>query len=338
MSVRVGIAGYGTAGRYFHAPLLKGCGFEVVAIQTTNEGRTQHATGDFPNSKIVRTIEQLVAIDLDLVVVASANIVHAEQAIAAINAGIAVVVDKPMGRTLAETRKIIDAGLAANVSVTTFFNRRWDSDALTIKRVLKSGVLGEVHRLDSRFERFRPEINATSWGENMSAADGGGQLLGLQPHLISTAIDWFGTASLVTASVRSLRGSADDDSVLVLKHETGVISYLSASAVVGAPGPRIRILGTKGALVINDLDPQEALLRAGNFPINGTWSQPTMSTAFIHRGDEVEQIQSEAGNYGHFYLQVKAAITEGAPWPASNADALLVAEIIEQARQVSISE
>ena len=89
MSVRVGIAGYGTAGRYFHAPLLKGCGFEVVAIQTTNEGRTQHATGDFPNSKIVRTIEQLVAIDLDLVVVASANIVHAEQAIAAINAGIA---------------------------------------------------------------------------------------------------------------------------------------------------------------------------------------------------------------------------------------------------------
>jgi scyllo-inositol 2-dehydrogenase (NADP+) len=43
MSLRVGIAGYGLAGRYFHAQLLKGCGFEVVAIQTTNEVRTGHA-------------------------------------------------------------------------------------------------------------------------------------------------------------------------------------------------------------------------------------------------------------------------------------------------------
>ena len=206
MTLRVGIAGYGLAGRYFHAPLLKGCGFEVVAIQTSNEERKQHALSDFPDTTVVATIEELVSKDLDLVVVASANLVHAEHAIAAINAGIPVVVDKPMGRTLAETELIVEAAKKASVGLSTFFNRRWDSDALTIKKVLASGVLGEVHRIDSRFERFRPELNATSWRENMSAADGGGQLLDLQPHLISTAIDWFGTAELVTASVRSLRG------------------------------------------------------------------------------------------------------------------------------------
>ena len=265
---------------------------------------------------------------------ASANLVHAKHALAAINAGIPVVVDKPMGRTLAETREIVNAGEAAGVGVCTFFNRRWDSDALTIKKVLASGVLGEVHRIDSRFERFRPELNATSWRENMSAADGGGQLLDLQPHLISTAIDWFGTAELVTASVRSLRGGADDDSVVVLRHESGVMSYLSASAVVGAPGPRIRILGNKGALVINELDPQEALLRAGKFPENGTWTIPTTSQAFIHRGDNVEEIESEPGNYGHFYKAVELAITSGAPWPVPNSDALLVASIIDQAREI----
>ena len=338
MSPKVGIVGYGLAGRYFHAPLLKGCGFNVVAIQTHNIERGLQAVSDFPEVQVMATIEQLVAMELDLVVVASANIVHAEHALAAIAAGIAVVVDKPMGRTFDETKKIIDAGLAADVPVTTFFNRRWDSDALTIKRVLASGVLGKVHRLDSRFERFRPELNTSSWRENMSATDGGGQLLDLQPHLISTAIDWFGSATLVTASINSLRGGADDDSVLVLKHEAGVTSYLSASAVVGAPGPRIRILGTKGALIINDLDPQEALLRAGNFPVNGSWSQPTMSDAFIHRGDEVELIPAEAGNYGHFYLQVRVALTEGAAWPVSNEDALLVAQLIDQARKVSVSE
>ena len=334
MTLRVGIAGYGLAGRYFHAPLLKGCGFEGAAIQTANSERAQHAVTDFPSTEVVTNIEELVAKDLDLVVVASANLVHAEHALSAINAGIPVVVDKPMGRTFAETQMIVSAANKAGVGLSTFFNRRWDSDALTIKKVLQSGVLGTIHRIDSRFERFRPELNATSWRENMSAADGGGQLLDLQPHLISTAIDWFGTAELVTATVRSLRGGADDDSVLVLRHQSGVVSYLSASAVVGAPGPRIRILGTQGALVINELDPQEALLRAGKFPEGGTWNLPTTSRAFIHRGDQVEEIDSVPGNYGHFYKEVEAAITTGSAWPIPNEDALLVAQIIDQARQI----
>ncbi len=334
MSLRVGIAGYGLAGRYFHAPLLKGCGFEVVAIQTGNSDRSTHAQQDFPNTEVVPTIDQLVANELDLVVVASANLVHAEHALAAINAGIPVVVDKPMGRTFAETELIINAGKEAGVPVSTFFNRRWDSDALTIKKVLASGTLGDIHRIDSRFERFRPDLNAASWRENMSASDGGGQLLDLQPHLISTAIDWFGKAELVTATVRSLRGGADDDSVLVLRHESGTISYLSASAVVGAPGPRVRILGTKGALVIHELDPQEALLRAGRFPEGGTWTVSTSSKAFIHRGDEIEEIEAVPGNYAHYYKEVETAIKTGSPLPVTNEDALLVAKLIDQAREV----
>jgi predicted dehydrogenase len=150
--------------------------------------------------------------------------------------------------------------------------------------------------------------------------------------LISTAIDWFGKCELVTATVRSIRGAADDDSVLVLRHDGGVMSYLSASAVVGAPGPRIRILGSKGALVINDLDPQEALLRAGKYPAGAVWSEPTTSAAFIHRGTGIEEIKGVPGNYALFYSAVASAISIGTPWPVSNDDALLVASIIDQAR------
>jgi predicted dehydrogenase len=332
MNLRVGIAGYGLAGRYFHAPLLKGCGFEVVTVLTSNQLRASHALEDFPDIKVVTTMQELLSHNLDLVVVASANLAHAEQAAAALKAGIPVVVDKPMGRNLVETKSIVELSDSLGVPVTTFFNRRWDSDALTIKKVLASGVLGQIHRMDSRFERFRPDVNKDSWRENMSTEDGGGQLLDLQPHLISTAIDWFGKCELVTATVRAIRGAADDDSVLVLRHDSGVMSYLSASAVVGAPGPRIRILGSKGALVINDLDPQEALLRAGKFPAGGIWSEPTTSVAHIHRGNEVEEIQGSAGNYAMFYTAVASAISNGTAWPVSNVDALLVASIIDQAR------
>jgi len=175
MSLRVGIAGYGLAGRYFHAPLLKGCGFEVAAILTTNPVRIGHALQDFPKTVVAKTIEELVGHDLDLIVVASANLVHAEQACAALKAGIPVVVDKPMGRNYKETKAIVDLSQSLGVPVSTFFNRRWDSDALTIKQVIASGVLGDIHRMDSRFERFRPEVNQDSWRENMSAEDGGGQ-------------------------------------------------------------------------------------------------------------------------------------------------------------------
>ena len=331
--MRVGIAGYGLAGRYFHAPLLKGCGYDVVVIQTSNAERAAHAVADFPNVKVVATIEELVAHELDLVVVASANLVHSQHAHAAISAGIPVVIDKPMGRTYAETAEIISAGERAGIPVSTFFNRRWDSDALTIKKVLASGVLGTIHRMDSRFERFRPELNTNSWRENMSAADGGGQLLDLQPHLISTALDWFGKAELVTSTVRAIRGGADDDAVLVLKHDSGVLSILSASAVVGAPGPRVRILGSKGALVINDLDPQEELLRSGKIPTGGKWDVPTKSTTFIYRGSEVEEIVGEDGNYAMFYTLVAGAIEGKNPWPIPNEDALLVASLIDQARE-----
>ena len=334
-TLHVGISGYGLAGRYFHAPLLKGCGFDLVGVLTTNATRGAQAQADFPGVKIVSTIAELVALPLDLLVVASANIVHAEQAIAGIRAGIPVVVDKPMGRTFAETETIISVAEKADVPVTVYFNRRWDSDSLTLKRVLREGLLGEVFRVDSRFERFRPNLAASSWREKYSANDGGGLLLDLQPHLISLVLDWFGPAQLVGSSVRSIRGGADDDVVLTLKHESGVDSYLSASAIVGAPGPRLRLMGTKGALVISDLDPQEAMLRAGKYPAGGAWNEPTISRAFLHRGDEVTQVTSENGNYALFYQLVKGALVGQNSWPVSTSDALAVARLIDQARDTS---
>ena len=158
----------------------------------------------------------------------------------------------------------------------------------------------------------------------------------MQSHLISTALDYFGPAQLVSASVRSIRGGADDDVTVVLRHESGVDSYLAASAVSGAPGPRVRLLGSKGALVINELDPQEDALRAGEIPFGGAWSTPMTNTAEIHKGGEVLPVDSVSGNYAAFYTLVKAAIETGAPAPVSLADALRVAEIIEEARAISV--
>jgi predicted dehydrogenase len=335
MKLKVGIAGYGLAGRSFHAPILAGTNFEVTAVLTTNDVRKRHAKEDFPTVKIVSTIEELCAQDLDLIVIASGNQVHLSQALTAINAGIPTVVDKPMGINVAQTREILDAADSAGVAVTTYFNRKWDSDILTLKRVIRDGQIGRVIRMDSRFERFRPQLNPQSWRENNSPEDGGGLLLDLMPHLISTAIECFGPANLKSSSIRSVRGGADDDCVLVLAHETGVESILSASAVVGAPGPRLRVIGSEGAFVVNELDPQEALLRAGKAPKDGKWEEGTSSQAFIHRGDSVEEFKTDPGNYASFYSLVHEAIVNKTAMPISPEEILAVAQIIDKAREIN---
>jgi predicted dehydrogenase len=334
MAPRVGIAGYGLAGRYFHAPFLKAADFEVVGALTTKPERKAAAISDFPKIRVVESIEELLKLNLDLLVVASANKAHASQAIAGLKAGVPVVVDKPMGRTLKETKEIVDFSKQVNVPVTTYFNRKWDSDALTIKKIIKEGILGNIFRLDSRFERYRPELSPESWRENQTAIEGGGNLLDLQPHLVSTALDWFGPANLITASVRSLRGGSDDDVTLVLEHTSGVDSYLSVSSINAAPGPRIRITGDKGSLVINEIDPQEPLLKSGKFPKNGQWPESTKSEAFLHLGDKVISYPSIDGNYSLFYIQVKQALSGGV-WPVTTDEALSVAEIIDKAREIS---
>lgn len=335
MKLRVGIAGYGLAGRSFHAPILSATNFEVTAVLTNNDVRKRHAKEDFPAAKILSTIEDLCAQDLDLVVIASGNQVHLSQALAAIKAGIPTVVDKPMGINVAQTEEILNASMSAGVPVTTYFNRKWDSDILTLKRVIRDGHIGKVIRMDSRFERFRPLLNPQSWRENNSPQDGGGLLLDLAPHLISTAIECFGPAELKSSSIRSIRGGADDDCVLVLIHDSGVESILSASAVVGSPGPRLRVIGSEGAFVVNDLDPQEALLRAGKAPKDGAWAENTSSTAFIHRGESVEEFKSDPGNYSHFYSLVHDAISNKTPMPIGSEEILAVARIIDHARKIN---
>ena len=271
-------------------------------------------------------------------IIASVNSVHVEQAIAALHAGVPTVVDKPMGRNLTETLEILKVSDETGVPVTAFYNRIFDSDSLTIKRVIQENEIGKVFRIDSRFERYRPDLAAQSWREQSSAADGGGLLLDLQSHLVSTALDWFGPAELISASVRSVRGASDDDVVLVLKHESGVDSYLSASAIVGAPGPRIRMLGSNGALVIGELDPQEALLRAGKVPQNGKWDVSTKSEARIIRGEVVSDLQVEDGNYAQFYALVAGAVAGKNAWPVSKAEIIAVATIIDKARELNFRE
>lgn len=337
-SLRAGLVGYGLGGRVFHAPLLVGANFQIAAILTNSPERIAQAQKDFPEAHIVSTMDELLSHELDLVVISSANQAHAEQAFASVAAGVATVIDKPVGRDLPETKAIFAAAENAGVKVSAFFNRRWDSDSLTLKRLIRERSLGPIHRFESRFERYKPEIANYGWRDASDRESGGGWLLDIQTHLVAGALDLFGPAEVGFASMRNIRGASDDDVIIVLHHLMGVDSYLTASAVSGFTGPRVRLNARGGTVIVEDLDPQEELLKAGHIPHDGSWKMPTRSSVKLYRGDNnsYEELPAEDGKYVDFYLQVRRAIEGDDPMPIPAKDAIEVARLIDIAREISL--
>jgi scyllo-inositol 2-dehydrogenase (NADP+) len=336
--LRVALAGYGLAGRVFHAPLVSTTdGMRLTLVLTSDPGRQAEVRADHPDAEVVATEAELWqrAEDIDLVVVATANQAHVPLALAAVAAGKPAVVDKPLAVTAADAARLVDAAAAAGVPLTVFQNRRWDSDQLTLRRLLADGPggIGTVLRYESRFERWRPQPRGDSWRETRPAAEGGGLLLDLGSHLVDQALQLFGPATRVYAEIDARRGAADDDVFIALVHATGVRSHLWAGALAGAPGPRLRVLGSLGAYVVDGLDGQEDTLRADGMLTAGGHREPPAAFGRLCRGETSEVVRSEPGRWDLFYPAVLAALRGEAPLPVDPADAVAVLTVLEAARR-----
>jgi predicted dehydrogenase len=105
------------------------------------------------------TLEQaLQDTAVDLVVIATPNDLHFQQAQAALLAGKHVVVDKPFTVTVSEARQLDALASKQGLLLSVFHNRRWDADFLTLQQVLQSGRLGQISQFASHFDRYRPEV------------------------------------------------------------------------------------------------------------------------------------------------------------------------------------
>ena len=158
--LRVGLVGFGLAGRVFHGPLLAADPrFSLRLVVTRDQERAAAALELHPGAEVVASTEVLLdrSDELDLVVVASPPATHVDIARRSLDAGLHVVVDKPLCPTADEGRALCEQAERLGLMLTVFQNRRWDSDFLTLRRLLEAGELGDVRRFESRFERWRPQ-------------------------------------------------------------------------------------------------------------------------------------------------------------------------------------
>ena len=335
--IRVGLLGYGLAGRVFHAPLVASTpGMRLDAIVTADAGRRRQARQDHPQARLLDSGAQrwATAGDLDLVVIATPNRLHVPLALAAIEAGIPVVVDTPLAPSAAEGRAVRAAAERAGVPLTVFQNRRWDGDFLTVRRLIDDGSLGRVLRFESRFERWRPDVEA-GFRESGDPDDAGGQLFDLGAHLVDQALRLFGPVVTVYAELDRRRAGAavDDDAFVALAHASGTRSHLWMSAVAAQAGPRLRVLGDRAAYVKSGLDAQEDALRAGERPGDIGWGEETPDRwGLVGAGAALRAVRTERGRYEDFYAAVVAALRDASPMPVDPADSIDVLELLEAAR------
>lgn len=338
--LRVGLVGYGPAGSFFHAPLIAATpGLTLDTIVTGSPERRAQAAAEHPGVRFADRADELWARsgELDLVVLASPNRTHVPLATEALDAGLPVVVDKPLAATAAEARAFGALADSRGLLLGVFQNRRWDGDFRTVRDLIARGELGEVRRFESRFERWRPQLKG-GWRESGDPADIGGLLYDLGAHLVDQALALFGPARQVYAESAAVRpgASADDDAFIALTHTGGVHSHLWMSAVTPRLGPRFRVLGSTGGYVVHGLDPQEAALRAGRRPGDGTpWGEapPTdWGTAGTDDGPAAP-VRTLPGDYPAFYAGVEAALRSGTAAPVTAGEAAAALDVIEAAHR-----
>ncbi len=283
----------------------------------------------WPEARPVATLEHALSDPaIGLVVIATPNALHAPQALAALDAGKAVVIDKPFALDLAEARAVADRAEALGLLLSVFHNRRWDADFLALKAELDSGRLGAIHTVESRFDRFRPGVR-DRWRER--DGPGGGIWNDLGPHLIDQALVLFGRPLGVSCDLAVMRdgGQAIDWAHAVLRYADRRV-ILHADMTTPAPDIRFRVHGATASWLKSGLDVQEDQLKAGR-PVGGPgWGvDPAPAVRVDGATGDRAPAPGPAGDYRTFYDGVAAALTAGRPNPVPPREALAVMEVLE---------
>lgn len=323
--IGVGLIGYGLAGRAFHAPYVRATPGMALRAVVTRDPVKVHA--DLPDMRVVPNVAALLAEPgIDLVVVASPDPLHAEHAIASLEAGKHVLIDKPFATCLADARRIAEAGKAAGKQVTVFQNRRWDADFRTLQRLITERALGEIVQFESHFDRWRPTPSGL-WKE----AREGGAWLDLGPHLVDQAVLLFGRPDGVSLDLATMREGAPSPDYFhaVLRYQRRRV-ILHATKLAAQHGLRFAVHGTRGSWLKHGSDPQEAATLAGRAPEGEDWGvDPIEGALTIGEDGATSFVPNERGDYRLFWRALAAAIRGEAANPVPASQAITVMEVLD---------
>jgi len=332
--IKTGILSYGMSGKIFHSPfLLAHSGFEWTAVV---ERSKKQAQSQFPHIKSYDSVDELLAdSDIELVVVNTPNATHFEFAKHAIEAGKHVLVEKPLTVTSDQAKQLFELGRQHNRLVLTYQNRRFDSDLLTIRRVIESGQLGRLVECHFRYDRYRHHIGGKKHKENVGP--GAGLMYDLAPHLLDAVISLFGQPLSWTKTLGQFRPETqvDDYAQIHLIFPNNLQVFLTMTLLALAPEPAFLIHGTKGTFVKSRSNVQEKQLQSGmsptdpNFAIEDSTSEASLTTISENGEITEEKIVASRSSYLDLFEAVYQTIRHGKAFPIKEEQVILQLEILE---------
>ena len=329
------VVGYGFAGRCFHTYLvgLAAPGLVLKGVVSSRPVARQAIAADLGVRAYERYEEVLADDEVELVVLATPNDLHASQAIAALQAGKHVVTDKPMCLDGAEADAMLAAAEDAGKMLSVFQNRRWDGDYLTVRGLLDDGTLGDLVYAQLAWGQYGAP---RSWrGE---AKRGGGKFVDLGAHMIDQALQLApGPLERVYArfSDAGLASDVEDHAHCVLSFAGGAEVHVVTSSIARIPMPRWYVLGTYGALVKEGLDPQEKAMIAGDIDAaredeRDNWPRLRREVDGETRETVLEPV---AGRWRSYYENVADAIRGRAELAVTAASVRRVMAVFDAARE-----
>ena len=312
--LNVAIVGFGSSGQVFHGPMITSLPyFDLSKIQTKNLKTKELISRLYPKTDVVDSIEEILNDKcIDLVFVCTPNKYHYEIAKQALMANKNVVVEKPFTVTSEQADELIKLAKEKNKVLSVYQNRRWDSDFLTVQKIINNRLLGDIVEYEAHFDRYRNCIK-DNWREENT--EGSGILYDLGSHLIDQVLVAFGLPSEVYADIRKQRKDAkvDDNFEIILGYDNLKVT-LKVGMLVRGNLPRYILLGTNGSFIKYGIDNQEDLLKQGYTPKNlesfgkeskDIWGELDCDKNGVHF---IGNIESEQGNYKAFYENIYKAI------------------------------
>lgn len=334
--INVALCSFGMSGWVFHGPFIDlHPDFNLYAVFERTKNLAQKK---YPKIKTFRSLEEILEDEsIDLVVVNTPNITHFDFTKKCLEAGKHVVVEKPFTVTSAEAEMLIALAKKKNVKLSVFHNRRWDSDFLTVKKVIAQGVLGDIVEAELHYDRFDPELSYKTHKE--TPTEGVGSLYDLGSHIIDQALQLFGMPKGVFANLDTFRKDSKVADYFDVKfYYNSHYVTLKSSYFVREQLPAYSIHGTKGSFIKSKADIQETELQKDLKPTHANWGiEPESEKGILHilvNGEFKKSfVNTEQGNYMKYYENIADAILRNKPLAVTAEEATNVIKIIEVAMQ-----
>ncbi|WP_054639518.1 Gfo/Idh/MocA family oxidoreductase [Lactococcus fujiensis] len=331
--MNIAYVGFGKSTNRYHIPYVKTREhFKIVRVVNRTLGKRPEeqsaleATGTIFSTDINDIINDET---VDLAVVVTPAFAHFETVKTLLLGGKNVLCDKPLVETLTQAKELVKIAQDNDLFFMPFQNRRFDSDFLTVKKVIETGYLGQLIDITVNMDHFRP--NDASKGENFDGA-----WYGHGVHMVDQMVSLFGKPSEVQYDIRSTRDTnAVDDYFSVNLIYPTLRATVAATEVAALPHPKWILYGTRGTFVKMDVDQQENDLKVGIMPGTEGFGLDTPSdygelTYYNGNGDRiVKRIPSVNGDYARVYDAVYESIVNGQPKLVSDEQILTVIETLE---------